>query len=55
MRATRAERKRQYHERMDAKEAARQELLRERETGKWTDDDGFEVDRSRTEDERGEA
>lgn len=36
-RATRAERKEAYHESMDAKEAARQELWRERESGYWTD------------------
>lgn len=44
-RATRAERKRQYHERMDAKAAAREELQAERQLGKWTDDEGFEVQR----------
>ena len=42
-RATRAERKRQYHARMDAKAAARDELLEERELGEWTDDEGFEI------------
>ncbi|MBV7363788.1 GTPase ObgE [Actinomycetaceae bacterium TAE3-ERU4] len=36
-RLTRAERKRSFHERMDAKEAARQELQEEREAGIWTD------------------
>ena len=45
LRATRAERKQRYHERMDAKAAAREELQREREVGIWTDDEGFEVDR----------
>ena len=44
-RATRAERKQRYHERMDAKEAAREELRQERELGIWTDDEGFEVER----------
>ena len=44
-RASRAERKRQYHERMDAKAAAREELQAERELGVWTDDEGFEVQR----------
>ena len=45
VRATRAERKRLYHERMDAKAAAREDLQAERELGKWTDDEGFEVQR----------
>ncbi|MCI5825675.1 MAG: GTPase ObgE [Arcanobacterium sp.] len=36
-RASRAERKAAYHESMDAKEAARQELWREGEAGHWTD------------------
>ncbi|MDD7464825.1 MAG: GTPase ObgE [Actinomycetaceae bacterium] len=36
-RASRAERKAAYHEAMDAKEAARQELWREGEAGHWTD------------------
>lgn len=36
-RATRAERKAAFHEMMDAKEAARQELWTERESGVWTD------------------
>ena len=30
---------------MDAKAAARAELIREREAGMWTDDDGFAVER----------
>ncbi|HIY67320.1 MAG TPA: GTPase ObgE [Candidatus Agrococcus pullicola] len=54
-RATRAERKRHYHDRMDAKAAAREELLRERQTGQWTDDEGFEVEPSESEADRGEA
>lgn len=54
-RATRAERKRHYHDRMDAKAEAREELLRERETGKWTDDEGFEIVRGESEADRGEA
>ncbi|MFF2273984.1 GTPase ObgE [Agromyces sp. NPDC058136] len=37
-RATRAERKSDYHERMDAKAEARAELEREREAGMWSDD-----------------
>lgn len=37
-RATRAERKSDYHERMDAKAEARAELEREREAGMWNDD-----------------
>ncbi|VDG76290.1 GTPase ObgE [Actinobaculum suis] len=36
-RATRRERKRAFHDRMDAKEAARQELREERDLGIWTD------------------
>ena len=36
-RATHKERKAAYHESMDAKEAARQELWREREAGHWID------------------
>ena len=38
-RATRAQRKRSYHERMDAKAQARQELQEEKEAGLWSDDD----------------
>ncbi|MFT4028917.1 MAG: GTPase ObgE [Protaetiibacter sp.] len=38
-RATRAERRERYHERMDAKAAARAELDAEREAGLWADDD----------------
>lgn len=37
VRPTRRERKSQYHEMMDAKEAARQELWMERQVGLWTD------------------
>lgn len=37
-RATRAERRSEYHERMDAKAEARAELQREREAGLWADD-----------------
>jgi GTP-binding protein len=44
-RATRAERREHYFERMDAKAEARDELLRERDAGLWTDDEGFEVQR----------
>lgn len=36
-RASRAERRREHHERMDAKAAARAELWTERESGHWTD------------------
>jgi GTP-binding protein len=39
-RATRAERRSEYHERMDAKAEARAELQREREAGIWADADG---------------
>lgn len=38
-RATRAERRERYHERMDAKAAARAELEAEREAGLWSDAD----------------
>jgi len=38
-RATRAERRERYHERMDAKAAARAELEAEREAGMWSDDE----------------
>lgn len=38
-RATRAERRSDYHERMDAKAEARAELEREREAGLWSDDE----------------
>lgn len=44
-RATRAERRERYHERMDAKAAARAELEAEREAGLWADGESFdEVD-----------
>ncbi len=43
-RATRAERKSEYHERMDAKAEARAELAREREAGIWADGDADAVD-----------
>lgn len=42
-RATRAERKSDYHERMDAKAEARAELEREREAGIWGDEGDGEV------------
>jgi GTP-binding protein len=38
-RATRAQRKQSYHERMDAKAQARAELTEEKEAGMWADDD----------------
>lgn len=41
-RATRAERKTGYHERMDAKAEARAELEREREAGLWAEDEEIE-------------
>ncbi|WP_425845929.1 GTPase ObgE [Agrococcus sp. TSP3-2-1] len=44
-RRTTAERRDQYHRRMDAKQAARDELGTEREAGLWNDDEGFEVQR----------
>lgn len=42
-RPTRRERKSQYHEMMDAKEAARRELWMERQAGVWTDPDSAAV------------
>lgn len=42
-RPTRGKRREEYFARMDAKAAARAELIREREAGMWTDDDGFAV------------
>lgn len=47
-RETSKTRRANYLERMDAKSAARAELLAEREAGIWTDDEGFEIDRSAT-------
>jgi GTP-binding protein len=43
-RATRAERREFYHERMDAKAAARAELDAERQAGLWADDDDDDDD-----------
>jgi GTP-binding protein len=45
-RPTRNARREAYFERMDAKAAARAELIREREAGIWHDDEGFAIDRS---------
>lgn len=44
-RPTRGARRDAYFERMDAKAAARAELIREREAGLWHDDEGFAIDR----------
>lgn len=44
-RPTRSKRREDYFARMDAKAAARAELIRERESGMWTDDEGFAVER----------
>lgn len=44
-RPTRNKRREDYFARMDAKAAARAELIREREAGVWTDDEGFAVER----------
>lgn len=44
-RRTTSERRDEYHRRMDAKQAARDELGTEREAGMWSDDEGFEVQR----------
>ncbi|MGN6125179.1 MAG: GTPase ObgE [Humibacter sp.] len=43
-RATRGQRRIEYHERMDAKAEARAELLRERDAGLWRDDDELDGD-----------
>ncbi|GAB3388865.1 GTPase ObgE [Humibacter soli] len=43
-RATRGQRRIEYHERMDAKAEARAELLRERDAGLWHDDGEFDED-----------
>ena len=43
-RPTRHKRRDDYFARMDAKAAARAELIREREAGMWVDDDGFAVE-----------
>jgi GTP-binding protein len=42
-RPTRNKRRDDYFDRMDAKAAARAELIREREAGIWNDDDGFAI------------
>ncbi|HEY9497674.1 MAG TPA: GTPase ObgE [Terrimesophilobacter sp.] len=46
-RPTRSKRRDEYFARMDAKAAARAELIREREAGMWTDDEGFAIDRDK--------
>lgn len=43
-RPTRNKRREDYFARMDAKAAARAELIRERESGIWTDDEGFAIE-----------
>jgi len=48
-RATRAERKSDYHDRMDAKAEARAELQREREAGLWADGEAAGSDPAATE------
>ena len=48
-RATRAERKSDYHDRMDAKAEARAELQREREAGLWADGETDGSDTAATE------
>ncbi|WP_349897115.1 GTPase ObgE [Parafrigoribacterium soli] len=45
-RATNKTRRQNYLERMDAKAAARAELIREREAGIWNDDEGFAINRT---------
>lgn len=45
VRPTRSARRDAYFERMDAKAAARAELIRERDAGLWNDDEGFAIDR----------
>lgn len=46
-RPTRSKRRDDYFARMDAKADARAELIREREAGLWTDDEGFAVERDK--------
>ncbi len=46
-RPTRSKRRDDYFARMDAKASARAELIREREAGIWTDDEGFAIDRDK--------
>ncbi|HMM82965.1 MAG TPA: GTPase ObgE [Terrimesophilobacter sp.] len=46
-RPTRSKRRDDYFARMDAKADARAELIREREAGLWTDDEGFAVEREK--------
>ena len=43
-RPTRSQRREEYFDRMNAKAQARAELIRERESGIWRDDEGFAVD-----------
>jgi GTP-binding protein len=43
-RPTRSRRREDYLARMDAKAATRAELIREREAGLWTDDEGFAIE-----------
>ncbi len=43
-RPTRNKRREDYFARMDGKAAARAELIREREAGMWTDDEGFAIE-----------
>ncbi|MCU1545188.1 MAG: obgE [Homoserinimonas sp.] len=50
-RPTRNARREAYFERMDAKAAARAELIRERDSGMWNDDEGFAIDRTASEEE----
>jgi GTP-binding protein len=52
VRPTRTARRDAYFERMDAKAAARAELIREREAGLWNDDEGFAIDKSAAEEKR---
>ena len=47
-RPTRNKRRDDYFARMDAKAAARAELIRERDAGLWTDDDGFAIEKNAT-------
>ena len=45
-RPTHGRRRDSYLERMDAKTAAREELMRERDAGMWRDDDGFAIEQA---------
>lgn len=55
LRPTHGRRRESYLERMDAKTAAREELMRERNAGMWRDDEGFAIDRTTVEEDSTDA